>query len=83
MAILCLGLRPFIQTTLFDESLFGFSCAVTGVFVCYCVVPKCVCVIIMCAPFNLSSSSFLCSSAVYRPVYVDLQSQGHTTIDFN
>jgi hypothetical protein len=39
--------------------------------VCYCVVPKCVGVVIMYAPFTVGSSPCLCSRDVYRSVYVD------------
>jgi hypothetical protein len=57
-----MGRRPFMQTTLFDVSLFGFSCAATWVFICYCVVPKYVGVVIMCTLLTVGSSACLCSS---------------------
>jgi hypothetical protein len=57
--------------TLFDVSLFGFICAAAWVFVCYCVVPKYVGVVIMYVPLTVGSSPCLCSSVVYSSVYID------------
>jgi hypothetical protein len=57
--------------------LFGFICTAYPaplVFVCYCVVPKYVGVVIisvMYAPLPVGSSPCLCSSAVYQSVYAD------------
>jgi hypothetical protein len=59
--------------TLFEASLFGFVCAAAQVCVCYCVVPKYVGVVTMYAPLIIGSPLCLCSSVVYRSVYVDLK----------
>jgi hypothetical protein len=50
------------------------------VFVCYCVVTKYVGVIIMYAPLTVGSSRCLCSSVVYRSVYVDLISLSYGVV---
>jgi hypothetical protein len=42
--------------------------------VCYCVVPMYVGVVIMYAPLTVGSSPCLCSTAVYRSVYVHFHS---------
>jgi hypothetical protein len=64
--------RPFIQTTLFGVSLFGNICSTTWVFVCYCVVPKYVGVVIMYDHFSVGSSPCLCNIvADYRSVYIE------------
>jgi hypothetical protein len=57
----------------FEIFLFGFICAVAWVFVCYCVVPKYVGVVIMYAPLTICSSPSLCSSVIYRSLYVNLR----------
>jgi hypothetical protein len=56
--------------TLFEASLFGFTCAAAWVLVCSCVVPKYVGVVVVHATFTVGSSFYLCSGVVYRSVYV-------------
>jgi NADH:ubiquinone oxidoreductase subunit 6 (subunit J) len=60
---------PFIQTTLFQVSLFELTCAAPLMCVCYCVVY--VGVVIMYTPLAVSSLPCLRNSVICRSVYVD------------